>query len=119
MLFSKVKQIIVGKPKNLKDRSLFHKLSLIPLLAWIGIGADGLSSSSYGPEETFKALGDHKYLAIIVALFIIITIVILCTTYSKIMEKFPNGGGGYIVASKLLGSNFGLVSGCALLVDYV
>ncbi|MCL5269030.1 MAG: amino acid permease, partial [bacterium] len=35
------------------------------------------------------------------------------------IEHFPFGGGGYIVASELLGPGFGVVSGSALLVDYV
>ena len=39
--------------------------------------------------------------------------------YSHIIEEFPSGGGGYLVASKLLGPRIGVVSGCALLVDYV
>src|SRR4051812_23482658 len=33
-------------------------MSLIAFLAWVGLGADGLSSSAYGPEEAFKALGN-------------------------------------------------------------
>lgn len=32
---------------------------------------------------------------------------------------FPTGGGGYLVATKLLGSKAGLVSGSALVVDYM
>src|SRR5262249_39790070 len=36
-----------------------------------------------------------------------------------IIEHFPFGGGGYIVATRLLGPSFGVVSGSALLVDYV
>jgi amino acid transporter len=35
------------------------------------------------------------------------------------IELFPAGGGGYVVASKLLGEQAGVVSGSALLVDYV
>ena len=35
------------------------------------------------------------------------------------MELFPTGGGGYLVASKLLSPTLGMVSGCALLIDYV
>jgi hypothetical protein len=31
----------------------------------------------------------------------------------------PGGGGGYLVASKLLAPAAGVVSGCALLIDYV
>ena len=66
-LFQKIRGVLIGKPRNIKDPSLFHKLALIPLLAWIGLGADGLSSASYGPEEAFKALGHHTYLAIFLA----------------------------------------------------
>src|SRR5262249_15553417 len=36
-----------------------------------------------------------------------------------IIEHFPYGGGGYVVASKLLGDKVGVISGCALLVDYI
>ena len=57
-------QKVLGGPKDVEDRSIFHKLSLIPLLAWIGLGADGLSSSSYGPEEAFRTLGTHVYLSL-------------------------------------------------------
>ena len=32
---------------------------------------------------------------------------------------FPGGGGGYKVATQLLGTRAGLVSGAALMVDYV
>ena len=44
---------------------------------------------------------------------------IIAACYSHIIEEFPSGGGGYLVASKLLGRRVGVVSGCALLVDYV
>src|SRR5262245_23704586 len=47
------------------------------------------------------------------------TVFVLCSSYIRIIEMFPNGGGGYLVASKLLGEGAGVVSGCALLVDYV
>ena len=53
---------LVGEPRNINEPSLFYKISLIPILAWIGLGADGLSSSSYGPEEAFKALQQLAYL---------------------------------------------------------
>ncbi len=47
------------------------------------------------------------------------TIFVISYTYTKIIEHFPQGGGGYLVATELLGSTPGVVSGCALLVDYV
>ena len=58
-------------------------------------------------------------LALFVAAATVLTVFIISASYSQIIEAFPSGGGGYIVATKLLGSRFGVVSGCALLVDYV
>ena len=118
-LLEKVRQTVVGAPRNIKDPSIFHKLSLVPLLAWIGLGADGLSSSSYGPEEAFRALGQHTYLAVFLALATSLTVFIISYAYSRIIEHFPHGGGGYIVATHTLGNKAGVVSGSALLVDYM
>jgi amino acid transporter len=114
-----IKEILVGKGRSLSDDKLFHKVSLIALFAWVGLGADGLSSSCYGPEEAFKALGAHAVLAPFIALACLATIGVLCASYAQIIEVFPGGGGGYLVASKLLSPGVGVVSGCALLVDYV
>jgi len=118
-LGQKIRQTLIGKPRNIKDPSLFHKLALIPLLAWIGLGADGLSSASYGPEEAFKALGRHTYLLVFLALATALTVFIISYAYSRIIEYFPSGGGGYIVATHTLGEKAGVVSGAALLVDYM
>src|SRR6185503_15295921 len=87
-------RFLIGRPRSLEDRSLFHRLSLIPFLAWIGLGADGLSSSAYGPEEAFKQLGEHAYLAVALAAMMITTILLISTAYSRIIEEFPHGGGG-------------------------
>jgi amino acid transporter len=110
---------VFGAPKDVKDPHAFHKLSLIALLAWVGLGADGLSSSAYGPDEAFRALGEHTALAVFLALGTAITVFVISYGYSRIIERFPSGGGGYVVASQLLGPKSGVVSGAALLVDYV
>ena len=114
-----LKTVLIGKSRDLSDHKLFHKISLIALFAWVGLGADGLSSSCYGPEEAFKALGHYPHLSLFVALAAVATIVAICASYSQIIELFPAGGGGYLVASKLLSPAVGVVSGCALLIDYV
>lgn len=116
---SRCKSLLLGRPVDLGDQSIFHKLALIPVLAWIGLGSDGLSSSSYGPEEAFKTLGEHTYLAVLLVVATAFTVFVISAAYSKIIEDFPYGGGGYVVASKLLGHRAGVISGCALLVDYV
>ena len=118
-LGSRVKHVLFGKARDINEPSLFHKISLIPVLAWIGLGADGLSSSSYGPEEAFRALHGHTYLAFALAAATALTVIIISMSYSRIIEEFPHGGGGYLVASKLLGARTGVVSGSALLVDYI
>jgi L-asparagine transporter-like permease len=118
-LTEKVRRALVGGPRDVRDARIFHSISLIPLLAWIGLGADGLSSSAYGPEEAFKTLGTHTYLAVGLALMTAITVFVISAGYRGIIEAFPHGGGGYVVASKLLGRSAGVVSGGALLVDYV
>lgn len=118
-LKDKIKNVVIGGELDPRDRSIFHRLSLVAFLAWVGLGADGLSSSCYGPEEAFLALGSHAYLSIFVGLGTVLTIYIISACYSQIIEEFPSGGGGYLVASKLLSPKAGMVSGCALLIDYV
>ena len=115
----RLRRVLFGEPRDLADHSLFHQLSLIPFLAWVGLGADGLSSSAYGPPDAYLALGRHSYLAVALALATVTTVLIISAGYSRIIEHFPHGGGGYLVATKLLGDGAGVVSGCALLVDYV
>ena len=118
-LAERAQRKILGERRDVSDPHALHKISLIAFLAWVGLGADGLSSSAYGPEEAFRALGEHHYLALALALATGITVLILSASYSSIIEQFPSGGGGYVVASQLLGPRVGLVSGCALVVDYV
>src|SRR5437764_10850386 len=118
-LAERLRRAILGAPKDVKDPHAFHKLSLVALLAWVGLGADGLSSSAYGPDEAFRALGQHTGLAFFLALATAATVFIISYGYSRIIEHFPSGGGGYVVATSLLGKKTGVVSGAALLVDYV
>jgi amino acid transporter len=116
---SRLRRFLIGAPRNIRDPNVYHHISLIAFLAWVGLGADGLSSSAYGPEETFRAIGEHHYLAIALALAMMTTILVISIAYSQIIKRFPFGGGGYVVATKLLGPRWGVVSGSALLVDYV
>ncbi len=111
-----------GKPETKRKlffQNLFHKTSLIPFFAFIGLGADSISSSCYGPEEAFLSLGPYHHLIVFVGLMAIITIWTISSSYTQLIELFPHGGGGYVVASKLLSANSGLVAGCSLLVDYI
>lgn len=110
---------LFGERKSPTERGIFHRLSLIAFFAWVGLGADGLSSSCYGPEEAYLALHGHTHLALFLALGTAITVAVIAASYTQIIALFPGGGGGYLVASRLLSPKVGVVSGCALVVDYV
>lgn len=118
-LHKRIHKFVIGAGRDIFDPQVFHSLSLIAFFAWVGLGADGLSSSSYGPEEAYLALQGHTHLALFVALASGITVLVISASYSQIIELFPTGGGGYLVASKLLSPKAGMVSGCALIIDYV
>src|SRR6202167_6586309 len=111
--------VIIGPPRDVRDPEIFHSLSLVAFLAWVGLGSDGLSSSCYGPEEAFLALGHHQYLAVFLAILMALTVFVISASYSQTIDLFPTGGGGYLVATKLLGRYAGLLSGSALVIDYV
>src|SRR6201984_2334308 len=91
-------RLLQGSPLDPPDPPIRHRIALMPLLAWVGLGADGLSSSCYGPEEAFRALGPHQYLAVFLALLTALTVFIISASYSQTIDQFPTGGGGYGVA---------------------
>lgn len=118
-IFEKLHKLIIGSPRNPLHPEAQKHIALIAFLAWVGLGADGLSSSCYGPEESFVALGIHTHMALYIAFAMTITVFVISLAYNQVIELFPSGGGGYKVATQLLGSYAGLVSGAALIVDYV
>jgi amino acid transporter len=48
-----------------------------------------------------------------------LTVFVIAVGYNQVIELFPSGGGGYKVATNLIGPYTGLVSGAALIVDYM
>ncbi len=118
-MLERLRGLILGGRKNLFDPRIHHQLALIAFFAWVGLGSDGLSSSSYGPEEAFLALGSHTHLALYLTVAMVLTVFLISASYTQIIELFPSGGGGYLVATKLLGTTPGVISGGALVVDYV
>src|SRR5437763_14074106 len=82
-------QLIVGPARRITDPHLFHKISLAAFLAWVGLGADGLSSSAYGPEAAFTALQGNTFLAIPLAIMTAVTVVVIAGSYMRIIERFP------------------------------
>jgi amino acid transporter len=119
MLLSKISETLLGKRLDPFSGQTRKHIALIAFLAWVGLGADGLSSSCYGPEEAFLALGRHTHLGLYMAVATAVTVFIIAVAYNQVIELFPTGGGGYKVATNLIGPHAGLVSGSALIVDYI
>ena len=119
MSFDQLRQFVIGKPLDPLNAKTRHGTALIAFFAWVGLGADGLSSASYGPEETFLALGANTGIGLYLVFATVITVFIIALAYNQVIELFPTGGGGYRVATQLIGPYSGLVSGAALILDYV
>lgn len=119
MRLNHIKEVLLGSPRDPMNKDTRGHIALTAFFAWVGLGASGLSSSCYGPQETFLALGTHSHLALYLAILTAITVFIISFAYNQIIELFPNGGGGYKVATQLLGPHMGVIAGSALIVDYV
>lgn len=118
-LTARLKELVVGAPRDPLVAEARRRTALLTVLAWAGLGADGLSSVCYGPEEAFLALGQHTHLGLYLAVATFATVFVIALAYNQVIELFPGGGGGYKVSTQLLGTRAGLVSGAALMVDYV
>ena len=99
----RLRDALLGPPRDPMAPETRKHMALAAFLAWIGIGADGLSSSSYGPAEAFIALGAHSQLALYLAIATAFTVFVISLAYNQVIELFPNGGGGYKVATRLVG----------------
>jgi amino acid transporter len=117
--FADLRQWVRGRPLDPLSQKTRHSLALVAFFAWVGLGADGISSSCYGPEEAFRALGDHPQLGFYLAAATAVTVFVIALAYNQVIELFPTGGGGYRVATRLVGPYAGVVAGAALIVDYV
>jgi amino acid transporter len=117
--FVRLRRTLLGRRRNPFDPKVFQHISLIAFFAWVGMGADGISSANYGPEEAYHALHGFTFLAPVLALMVAATVLIISASYTQLIEQFPAGGGGYLVASKLLHPYAGVVAGSALVIDYV
>src|SRR5215467_16065348 len=107
----KISQTLLGKRLDPFSSQTRQHIALIAFLAWVGLGADGLSSSCYGPEEAFRALGVHTHFGLYLAIATALTVFVVSFAYNQIIELFPSGGGGYRIATDLLGDHPGLVAG--------
>ena len=116
----RLKTLLIGKPRDWQDQSIFTHVSLVAFLAWVGLGADGLSSSCYGPAEAF-----HQPATAIATWpsFWPWPLPPRCSSSrpatATSSRRFPAAAADTWWPRSCSGRRVGVVSGCALLVDYV
>lgn len=115
-----LKRLLIGRP--LKSTELGEqKLNKVKALAILS--SDALSSVAYGPEQilivlfTISAVAFWYSIPIAIGVLILLTALIL--SYRQIIFAYPHGGGAYVVSKENLGTNYGLIAGGSLLVDYI
>jgi hypothetical protein len=53
-VFRRLRRLIFGAKLDPLSAETRHHIVLIAFLAWVGLGADGLSSACYGPRKRFS-----------------------------------------------------------------
>ncbi len=95
-----LRNVVIGKPLDPLNVQGREHLVLAAFLAWVGLGADALSSAAYGPQEAFLALGANSDLGLYLALATAVTVFIIALAYNQVIELFPTGGGYRVCVSK-------------------
>lgn len=119
-MLSRVRHLIIGSP--LPTHEVAHR-RLNKTRALAAFSPDALSSLAYANEEIFLALvvagSAGLSLSLPIALAIAGLLILVAVSYFQTIQRYPSGGGSYVVARENLGTMPGLVAGAALLLDYV
>lgn len=120
---ARVKQLLLGSPIA-SAQDAHHRLSKkvgLPVFA-----SDAISSTAYATEEilivflTMAAIGTAAYDNLVpISLMVIVLLAIVVNSYRQTIFAYPQGGGAYVVSKENLGKYPSLVSGAAMLVDYI
>ncbi len=120
MGFRKIKNFFFGRP--LETAALHHQ-RLPKWKALAVFSSDALSSVAYATQEILIPLSLVSLTATSWSLpicFAISTLlIVVSSSYWQTIRSYPKGGGAYTVTKDNLGTLPGLVSGAALLIDYV
>lgn len=111
---------LIGKPLPTADAPHQRIGKAVGLAVF---GADALSSIAYAPQETLvilAAAGTQAFgYAFPISLVITVLLAIVTISYLQTIRAYPSGGGAYTVVKENLGKPAALVTGAALLTDYI
>lgn len=115
-----LKHLILGRPLELEE---MHEEKLPKWKALAVFSSDALSSVAYATQEILIPLAAFSIAAtswsLPIALGIFMLLVAVSSSYWQTIRSYPNGGSAYIVVKENLGISSGLITGAALLIDYI
>lgn len=118
--FRDIKTFLFGKP--LETSAIAHE-RLPKWKALAVFSSDALSSVAYATQEILIPLSLFSLAAtaysLPIGLAIALLLVVVSSSYVQTIKAYPGGGGAYLVTRENLGTLPGLVTGAALLIDYV
>jgi len=119
-LWTRVKRLVIGPPLS-TAQSIHERIPKVKALAVFA--SDALSSSAYATEEILLALvlagSAALTYTIPVTVAIVVLLAIVATAYRQTINKYPAGGGSYIVTRDNLGDVPALIAASSLLIGYV
>ena len=120
MKLNSLKKLLVGSPLA-TAQARHERLSKTAALAVFS--SDALSSVAYATEEILLILvlagTTALHYSIPIGFAIAGLIAVVVSSYRQTIFAYPQGGGSYIVTKDNLGTLPGLISGGALLIDYL
>ncbi|MCL2493540.1 MAG: APC family permease [Clostridiales bacterium] len=117
---SKLKHFLIGQPLR-NEAEQGEKIGVLwglPVLS-----SDAVSSVAYSAPAILivliPAIGAAAYLLMgFITVAIIVLLLLLVLSYRMIIDRYPGGGGAFIVAKENLGIGAGVIVGAALAIDY-
>ncbi len=120
MVIQRVKRALIGQP--IASDRLSHE-TIPKWKALAVLSSDALSSVAYATEEILIPLSLFSVAAMAwslpIALFVGVLLFIITISYRQTIDSYPGGGGSYTVSKENLGTTCGLISGAALMIDYI
>ncbi len=119
-MFHKLYTFLIGSPLP-TDSTSHTKLNIFKALA--AFSPDALSSIAYANQEIYLALAVAGSVGLSytlpIGLLISGILAVVALSYYQTIQAYPSGGGSYVVAKENLGGFASLLTGGALLFDYL
>ncbi len=113
----RVRRALWGADRDASDPRVLERMTVGVFTAWIAMGGDLLGSCVYGPDVLGRSSVGNRSILVVAAAATLATLALLALAYTRMVARFPHGGGGYTAAKAVVHRRLALVSGVALVFD--